>query len=84
MIQVGANVYAEKFYLFSVERSASDCWWKAGGRGYTSRIDEAGLFTLDEVNAVLRSLRGTDAGDIPVPSTLVDIFRALLRDMTRS
>ena len=52
------------FYVQDVEHSvghASVCWWRAGQKGYTDNVDEAGIYSFQE--AVL--LR--DVVLVPIP-----------------
>lgn len=77
MISVGANQFDDRFYVYSRERAGGACWWRANGRGYTEHIAEAGMYTLDEVNEILRD---SHAADIPVPVELLGIIRAIVRD----
>lgn len=76
--ELGPNRFDDRFYVYCIERAGSACWWRANGRGYTEQIAEAGLYTLDEVNEILRNSRGED---IPVPVELIGIIRAIARDL---
>lgn len=46
-----------RFYILDTRTVAGNCalWWRPGGHGYTTQLEEAGLFVAGE-----RSLRETD------------------------
>jgi hypothetical protein len=57
------------FYIRDArDKSEMALWWRPEGKGYTYHVDEAGLFTDEEVQKITRS-RSTD---VPVPREIVE------------
>lgn len=80
MISVGPNRFDDRFYVYSRERQGGACWWKPLHRGYTADIAEAGMYTLEEVNAILAQSHGED---IPVPVELLGIIAAIVSSLPK-
>jgi hypothetical protein len=61
------------YYLMDLERSIGSgtvYYWKGGGRGYTSSLDEAGLY--DEKEALDRARVDADRTTIPIKAETVN------------
>jgi hypothetical protein len=55
------------------ERGGSVLWWRAQGKGYTSDIDEAGIYSRAEAEGQSRSRKSDEA--VPVPAARRAIVR---------
>ena len=72
----------QAYYILSRERSNGTAyWWKPNQRGYTSDLNDAGLYGEDEARAIQRDSNG---GDIAYRSDLVSTLLVVRRvvDMT--
>lgn len=67
---MGSEQIEDSFFYIQCTDADGDLvlWWKPKCSGYTSRIEEAGLYTRDEAAAIKRA-RGTD---IPWPVSQIE------------
>jgi len=55
------EMYMEKYYIICLEQKSNEgtlLFWKPGSAGYTSSLDEAGLFNGEQANDINK--RGRD------------------------
>lgn len=62
----------ELYYIQDSRQIVGNCvlWWKPESKGYTTQIDETGLYTKDEADHIAKG-RGTDK---PWPKSIVDKY----------
>lgn len=64
---------AGRFYILCIHeelpRSDLALWWKPNCRGYTTNLDQAGVYTAEEVDALQRTTlrQGAACADVPIP-----------------
>ena len=57
------------FYILDVTEGGSLClWWRPRRSGYTDRLDEAGVYSEEEAQAIFK-IRGTD---VPCEKSVID------------
>lgn len=67
---------SDKFYILCIHkelpRSDLALWWKPDCRGYTTDLDQAGVYTAEEVEVLQRTTlrllkEGVSCMDVPIP-----------------
>lgn len=63
-------LYTDEFYIMDASAVSGELhlWWKPNRRGYTRRLDEAGVYSRREAEQI-QKIRGTD---VPYRKTMVD------------